>query len=298
MTRMDRNTTGQDSADTPRPQRRTGRGGKLRLEPEVMQSHPVAGAWLESVRSSIGDANFEWGLKTARSGRVRVLEIGPGLVAANVSEEGGGGKRVIITVPMLTEMAWNRLEERMADEAVWTAKLSEGECPENLTQLFIDCGVTFAPSPEEALSCRMNGPADSGQRRAGAVAWLAAERFTIEPLSMLEVRGRSVAHIVERIRRHRALDLSDGANAHPDPHIPFDAELDESLNDSVDHFWRSRFEFNQSLTRSPAQHIPHALLRRLGPSTMEGKFPLAGLLATIYDHVSEQSRAMLDEGAG
>ena len=89
MTRMDRKTPGHDSKDATRPQRRTGRGGKLRLEPEVMQSHPVAGAWLESVRSSIGDANFEWGLKTARSGRVRVLEIGPGLVSANVSEEVG-----------------------------------------------------------------------------------------------------------------------------------------------------------------------------------------------------------------
>lgn len=296
MTRMDRKNQGLESSDSPRPPRRAGRGGKLRLDPDVMQSHPVAGAWLESVRASIGDANFEWGLKTARSGRVRVLEIGPGLVSANVSEEGGGGKRVIITVPMLTELAWNRLEKRMAGEAVWTARLSEGECPENLTQLFIDCGVTLAPSGGESLSCRMNGPADSGKRRAGAVAWLAAERFTIEPLSMLEVRGRSVEHIVERIRRRRALDLSGGAHAHPEPPLPVGTDLAVSLNDSVDHFWRSMYEFDQARTRSPAQHIPHALLRRLGPSTMEGKFPLAGLLATIYDHVSERSRAMLDEG--
>ncbi|MBM43865.1 MAG: hypothetical protein CMJ36_02475 [Phycisphaerae bacterium] len=298
MTRMERKKTGTVAGEAPRQPRRAGRGGKLRLEPEVMQSHPVAGAWLESVRSTIGDANFEWGLKTARSGRVRVLEIGPGLVSANVSEEGGGGKRVIITVPMLTDIAWARLEERMAAEAVWTARLSEGECPENLTDLFADCGVTLAPSTDETLSCRMNGPADSGQRRAGAVAWLAAERFTIEPLAMLEVRGRSVTRIVERIRRHRALDLSGGAHAHPDPIIPFDEELEESLNDSVEHFWRSKFEFNHSLSQAPTQHVPHALLRRLGPSTMEGKFPLAGLLATIYDHVSERSRAMLEDGAG
>ena len=40
-----------------------------------------------------------------------------------------------------------------------------------------------------------------------------------------------------------------------------------------------------------ADQRAQALLRRLGPSTMEGKFPLAGLLATIYDLVGERSRA-------
>ena len=31
------------------------------------------------------------------------------------------------------------------------------------------------------------------------------------------------------------------------------------------------------------QHVPHALLRRLGSSPLGGKFPLVGLLASVQD---------------
>jgi hypothetical protein len=36
------------------------------------------------------------------------------------------------------------------------------------------------------------------------------------------------------------------------------------------------------------------LLRRLGPSTLEGQFPLAGLLATIYDEAAAEAARILD----
>jgi hypothetical protein len=37
-------------------------------------------------------------------------------------------------------------------------------------------------------------------------------------------------------------------------------------------------------------HLPHTLLRRLGISPMDGKFPMVGLLETIYDDVSKVAR--------
>ena len=274
--------------------RRPGRGGKLRLEPKEIQAHPVAGAWLDAVQRVIGADDFEWGLRTARAGRVRTLDIRAGLVSANVSEEGDGGRKVIVTVPLLSETSWGKIEERMAGEAVWTARLSQNEFPENLPSLFVDCGLTLAPGPDEELSCRVNGPAASSHRRAAAVAWLAAERYAIEPLLMLETRGCSVKQMVERIRRRRVLDLTGGSMAHPAPILPVELGTAAPLADAVEHFWRGEHGMHAD-RHSPGQHVPHALLRRLGPSTMEGKFPLAGLLATIYDLVSERSRAILDE---
>ncbi|MDG2291213.1 MAG: hypothetical protein P8L37_01030 [Phycisphaerales bacterium] len=274
--------------------RRPGRGGKLRLEPEEIQSHPVAGAWLDAVQRVIGADDFEWGLRTARAGRVRTLDIRAGLVSANVSEEGEGGRKVVVAVPMLSEASWGQIEERMAGEAVWTARLSQNEFPANLPDLFVDCGLTMAPGPEEELSCRVNGPAASSHRRAAAVAWLAAERYAIEPLLMLETRGCSVKQIVERIRRRRVLDLTGGSMAHPAPILPAELGTMPPLADAVEQFWRGEHGVGADV-HAPGQHVPHALLRRLGPSTMEGKFPLAGLLATIYDLVSERSRAILDE---
>ena len=275
--------------------RRAGRGGKLRLDPADIQSHPVAGAWIEAVRRTVGDDDLEWGLRTAKAGRVRTLDIASGLVSANVSEEGEGGRRVTLSVPELTDQEWDRIEERMTGEAVWTARLSADEFPSNLPELFVECGLSLVPAKHESLSCRTNGPLASGQRRAAAVAWLAAERFAINPLMMLEVRGRSVQQIVERIRRRRTLDLTGGSAAHPDPVVLAEFDQVVDLSEELEHFWRSKQDVDQGDLSSPIQHVPHALLRRLGPSTLDGKFPLAGLLATIYDMVGERSRAVLDD---
>jgi len=40
---------------------------------------------------------------------------------------------------------------------------------------------------------------------------------------------------------------------------------------------------------------PHALLRRRGPTPLQGKFPLVGLLASIYDSIAEHGRKLRDE---
>ena len=39
---------------------------------------------------------------------------------------------------------------------------------------------------------------------------------------------------------------------------------------------------------------PHALLRRLGQSPLQGKFPLVGLLASIYDSMAARGRELRD----
>ena len=44
----------------------------------------------------------------------------------------------------------------------------------------------------------------------------------------------------------------------------------------------------------PAVHAPHALLRRLGPSPLRGRFPLVGLLASVYDTVAQRALSLRD----
>ncbi len=44
----------------------------------------------------------------------------------------------------------------------------------------------------------------------------------------------------------------------------------------------------------PPHHVSHALLRRLGPPPLKGKFPLVGLLASIYDSVAEYAVKLRD----
>ena len=109
------------------------------------------------------------------AGRVRSLDIGRGLVSANVSEEGEGGRRVTLSVPLLSGEDWERIEERMTGEAVWTARLSADEFPLNLPDLFVECGLSLVPAEHEELSCPTNGPRHRAS--VATVAWLAAEQL-------------------------------------------------------------------------------------------------------------------------
>jgi uncharacterized Zn finger protein len=276
-----------------RPLRRAGRGGKLRLAPDQLQEHSLAGTWLDSMSHHLGDEAMEWGLEAAQSGRVRSMELGSGFVSASVSEEGESGRRLTLSVPKLDDESWLKVVEAMAAEAVYTARFMEGECPPNLLQLFLSCNVDLVPGRDEVVGIRTSAPSGSARRRAASVAWLMAERLVVEPLAILRVRGKTVEEVVHRIRQRRSIRLSEGAVAHPP--LRLHGELDQiaPLSESIEHFWRSS-SLDQLPPRPPTQHIPHALLRRLGSAPMEGKFPLAGLLATIYDQIGDTSRRLLE----
>ncbi|MAB82097.1 MAG: hypothetical protein CMJ24_01510 [Phycisphaerae bacterium] len=289
MTRMDRKSV--DSAS--RAPRRAGRGGKLKLAPDQLQEHSLAGPWLDAMSHHLGADAMEWGLETAQAGRVRTVELAPGSVSASVSEEGESGRRVTLSVPMLDDESWGKAVEAMASEAVYTARFMEGECPPNLLQLFLSCNVDLVPGCDEVVGIRTSAPSGSARRRAAAVAWLTAERLVIEPLVILQLRGQTVEQVVHRIRQRRSIRLSEGALAHPPLNLQSELESPSPLAESIDNYWRNPM-LDQVMPHQPAQHIPHALLRRLGSTPMEGKFPLAGLLATIYDQVGDTSRHFLE----
>jgi hypothetical protein len=63
------------------------------------------------------------------------------------------------------------------------------------------------------------------------------------------------------------------------------------LERSLENFWRP----GRQIDEMPAETEPfaaHALLRRLGQSPLQGKFPLVGLLASIYDSMAARGREL------
>ena len=71
-------------------------------------------------------------------------------------------------------------------------------------------------------------------------------------------------------------------------------ETAASLESSVEDFWRPGPQMAALRREPPAEYAAHALLRRLGPSPLPGKFPLVGLLASIYDAVSDDALRLRD----
>ena len=94
---------------------------------------------------------------------------------------------------------------------------------------------------------------------------------------------------------HRDSPATHPAPAQGDPMIPESQVEPPPLEQCLDEFWRIGARLSELETKPPPQHVPHALLRRLGPSPMNGKFPLVGLLASIYDTVANQARRIRDK---
>ena len=99
---------------------------------------------------------------------------------------------------------------------------------------------------------------------------------------------------VERVRpilqaMERSIEAARRRRLHESQAVP------PPLEACIDDFWRSGPRLAELKRTPPAAHASHALLRRLGPSPLGGKFPLVGLLASIYDAVAKSALRMRNQ---
>ena len=63
----------------------------------------------------------------------------------------------------------------------------------------------------------------------------------------------------------------------------------------LEDFWTGGNALLEFERTSKSTHAPHALLRRLGTTPLEARFPLVGLLASIYDSVAEDTNVEIQK---
>jgi uncharacterized Zn finger protein len=250
--------------------------------------------WLTTIESIVGTKSMHDGLLAAQDGAVRSLRVECGVISGPVQADAETSLPVRIELSTIDEAGWQRLVEAMACEAIWAAKLLEGEIPTGLGDLFRGCGTPLLPEPELIRTeIERGGRRDAW--RIAALGWIASERFFRDPLAILAVRGLPCGDLVERISHHRALRTQGETVAHPPVVLDPAVAAGPPLADCLETWWRPHSHVHD-LER--AAHASHALLRRLGASTLEGKFPMSGLLATIYDEAAAEAARLLDAPLG
>ena len=281
-----------NGARKPRPPRAT----KFDADISMLESSPVSGPWLERLRVLFSNDSMERGLEAARVGRVRRIEIEAGCISGQVRSETGDSRRVCLESTLINEITWDRLVEAMSAEAIYAACLMERQWPPEMDTLCARFGVPLVPAESDPLDITWDGTGHPEHWRGAAIGWLAAERLAKDPLLILEIRGQSVEMLSDRLRQQRTLMTRGGAAAHPDPPLSSEMLAGVPLTECTERFWRVGSGFSEARRPAELDHVAHALLRRLGPSTMsDGKFPLSGLLATIYDTVADDAKQIQEE---
>ncbi len=229
------------------------------------------------------------GRNYARRGQVIGFELTTGYVTAQVQGSRPNPYRVRIQVLPLTVRQWRRVEEALAAQALFRAKLLAGEMPHEIEQVFAECGTPLFPrsagdmksAADMTMSCSCP---DWGMpcKHLAAVCYVLAEAFDEDPFGMLAWRGRGREELLAALRRAGA------AAAEPAAPRPVIEVTDRPLAECLDDFWTPGLS-PARLRAMPAAPltVPDLLLRSFEPPPVAvcGR-DLADLLAPAYQRLA------------
>jgi uncharacterized Zn finger protein len=261
------------------------------------------------IESKTPSQQLSEGLEYARSGQLVSIEFTAGTIRGQVQGTALRPYAAQWRLPSFDAAQWARVIEAMAGEAMHVAKLLANELPP-MDDVLRALDVSLLPRTDEAIHSSCTCPAGtSAQNRpteaeapvckhAAALGLLASEQLARDPLLILDLLGISLDELIERLKRAREIQSRGVAGTHSQSILSESQQLVPPLEAMIDHFWRSPVRLDsgndEQEPRRP-HHVPHALLRRLGPSPMNGRFPLVGLLASVYDAVAAAATRLRDE---
>jgi uncharacterized Zn finger protein len=253
-------------------------GGQRLLRADGFGPWPwPAEGWLRTIRISNEEESSE-GLAYARSGQVASLTITPGRVTAYVQGRLPRPHEVVVHWPIVESSRIDLILRSLAADPAAAAGVLLGEVPRSIESTFREHGVALMPCDEEPprFSCSCGRP--PGCRHEIAVAWILQDRIASDPWPLLRLRGLDREDAQDRVRLARRSGDDASSLGLASPGTPYEAPIEE--------FWRPGAAIAQLESMPPAHHAPMALLRRLGPSPLEGRFPLVGLLASAYESIA------------
>ncbi|MDZ4755121.1 MAG: hypothetical protein SGJ11_11595 [Phycisphaerae bacterium] len=291
-----------------------------------------ASAWLQRIDGRIEALLRAEAIDYAKAGQVASLVVMPGLVEAVVQGRAARPYRTRIEVQTLAPSEWDRVVAIMAAEAIWSAKLLSGELPVGVEVLFRSLGRTLVPERDDEISfsCTCTAVVDALNPNPGGpckhvmTAWaMVMERLETDPLLSFTLRGLDGQRLLERLQEARAIATRGVSKAHSTPPLAESTPSLPPVERCLQDFWKPGRRMLEVDESPDEEHVPHALLRRLGPTPFQAganramhappapargmpapvpvtnsnapptsKFPLVGLLASIYDSIALAGRKL------
>jgi uncharacterized Zn finger protein len=241
------------------------------------------------------------GRSYARAGQVLDFDLSQGKVTARVQGSRVRPYQVRIGVLPLTTAQWRRVQDRLASQALFRAKLLAGEMPHEIEEVFAECGTPLFPRSAADLDMHCSCP-DWGVpcKHLAAVCYVLAEEFDRDPFGMLAWRAKGREELLAALRRIQA-DSAGRDSPGPGRESPAShaarAVLDvpsPPLDECLDGFWSPGLSPARlrALAAAPGAAAPDLLLRMFPPPPVQvrGK-DLADTLADAYQRLAADDPA-------
>ncbi|CAJ1501319.1 SWIM zinc finger family protein [[Mycobacterium] burgundiense] len=218
-------------------------------------------------------SRLQRGRNYARRGQVISLEVGPGLVTAQVQGSRARPYRVRIGVRAFGKSEWAQVENAFAENAWYAAALLSAEMPSDIEVVFDALGLSLFPATIRELSLDCSCP-DSAVpcKHLAATFYLLAETFDDDPFEIFAWRGRFREELLENLAAARSQGRPPVERAGP---------TEPQLADCLDSYFARRAEVPVS---SPPMTPSTTLLDQLPEVAVavRGR-PLAEILRPAYD---------------
>jgi len=237
------------------------------------------------------------GRSYARAGQVLDFQLSQGKVTARVQGSRPRPYQVRIGVLPLTTAQWRRVQDRLASQALFRAKLLAGEMPHEIEDVFAECGTPLFPRSAADLDMHCSCP-DWGVpcKHLAAVCYVLAEEFDRDPFGMLAWRGKAREELLTSLRLIQGGGSGSGRDAPAgqgsDPAPPHPGVLDVPalpLEQCLDGFWSPGLSPARlrALATAPNAGAPDLLLRMFPPPPVQvrGK-DVAEVLAQAYQRLA------------
>ena len=221
------------------------------------------------------------GRSYARAGQVLDFRLSQGKVTARVQGSRVRPYDVRIGVLPLTKAQWRRVQERLAGQALFRAKLLAGEMPHEIEDVFAHCGTPLFARSASDLDMHCSCP-DWGVpcKHLAAVCYVLAEEFDRDPFAMLAWRGKARDDLLTALRGIRAGGPEPDRELAPAPPLP----------ESVEEFWSARLSPARlrALSAPSGPPAPDLLLRMFPPPPIQVRSrDLAEVLGPAYHQLAE-----------
>ena len=250
---------------------------------------PWSEAWLQALASFSHPGRLRRGQQFADRRRVRRLEVKVGEIKADVKEN-DRWYHVTIQLPPLDDGTWHKIVERLASQALYSARLLQGEMPPEVVRVFDDSGVPLFPEATTLTASCTCPDWEVPCKHIAAVYYLLAERFDEDPFLLFLVRGRSQEQLLAMLRQQRQSTSETYPDGDQEPMTAVstpDEEIYQAppLEQVLDTFWNAGSGIQQVVFYVSPPLTPLPQIKRLGPQP----FPnvnILELLAPIYETVT------------
>ena len=251
--------------------------------------------WIQALERLMDAGRLSRGRSYARGGQVLNLDIGAGRVAARVQGSRATPYKIAVELAPLTDDQWARAIDAMAEQAIFAAKLLNGEMPPDIEEAFKQANVALFPVSGSDLRTSCSCPDYANPcKHSAAVYLLLGERFDADPFLLFHLRGRSKEQIMAAMRARRAANAvaeEPAEYATESPVAPDGTPLAEQLT----RFWTAGPELADFRVTVAAPIVATALLKRLGPLPVDAgqnRSDTMTRLAVTYDAVTQAALAL------